>query len=329
MRGRSKMMHRLMERTPQSFTFILEDIIYSVYKPSKGAVRSASLPCRELQMKRLCSYLGAFLPIAFAAAVALPVRHADAGTFEDIKAKGTAVVATEVAYPPFEFYQDGKIVGFDKDVLDAVIAGWGVKLDQLDVPFSGILAGLLQRKYDFVCTGLIMNPDRTSKYAFTMPVAAAPVVLVKRKDNAKFTSVDDLTGLRIGGPVPPSGPSNVLTSYSKDLGDKAAAAIVYFQSAPDEFLALANGQIDAAVETSLTVGDLIKKQPDSFVIVGSIGKPFYYGWAARPEDGGLRDAINAQIERLNKSGELGKLQEKWFGKKMDTPTSGYLPAGAL
>ena len=43
----------------------------------------------------------------------------------------------------------------------------------------------------------------------------------------------------------------------------------------------------------------------------------------------LAEAHIAQIERLNKSGELGKLQEKWFGKKMDTPTSGYLPAGAL
>jgi polar amino acid transport system substrate-binding protein len=278
-------------------------------------------------MKMMSAIFGAAVAVAITA-TALSSR-ATAGTFEDIKARGKAVVATEAAYPPFEFIQDGKIVGFDKDVLDAVIAAWGVELEQLDVPFSGILTGLLQKKYDFVCTGLIMNPDRTSKYAFTMPVAVAPVVLVKRKDNTSFTSVEDLTGLRIGGPVPPSGPTNVLTSYSQGLGAKAAEEIVHFQSAPDEFLALSNGQIDAAVETSLTVGELMRKQPGVFEIVGTIGKPFYYGWATRPEDTALRDAINVQIERLNKSGELAKMQEKWFGAKMDTPTSGYLPEGAI
>jgi polar amino acid transport system substrate-binding protein len=268
------------------------------------------------------------LSIAFVAGAALSASPSHAGTFDDIKKKGVTVVATEAAYPPFEFIENGKIVGFDKDVLDEVIAEWGVKLEHLDVPFAGILAGLLQKKYDFVCTGLIMNPDRTSKYAFTMPVAVAPVVIVKRKDNTKFNSVDDLTGLRIGGPVPPSGPTNVLVSHNKTLGDKASQ-VVHFQSAPDEFLALSNGQIDAAVETRLTVAELMKKQPGVFEIVGEIGEPFYYGWATRPEDTDVRDAINAVIERLNKSGKLGELQEKWFGYKMETPTSGYLPAGSL
>ncbi len=279
-------------------------------------------------MKSGARLFGMALSIAFIAGAAVSAPPSHAGTFDDIKKKGVTVVATEAAYPPFEFIENGKIVGFDKDVLDEVIAEWDVKLEHLDVPFSGILAGLLQKKYDFVCTGLIMNPDRTSKYAFTMPVAVAPVVIVKRKDNTKLTSVDDLTGMRIGGPVPPSGPTNVLVNHNKTLGDKASQ-VVHFQSAPDEFLALSNGQIDAAVETRLTVAELMKKQPGVFEIVGEIGEPFYYGWATRPEDTDLRDAINAVIERLNKSGKLGELQEKWFGYKMETPTGDYLPAGSI
>jgi polar amino acid transport system substrate-binding protein len=256
-------------------------------------------------------------------------NSAAAGLFDEIKARGKVVVATEAAYPPFEFIQDGKIVGFDKDVLDRVVAAWGVELEQLDVPFAGILTGLLQKKYDFVCTGLIMNPERTSKYAFTMPVAVAKVALVKRKGDTKVKSIDDLTGLKIGGPVPPSGPMNVLTQYNETLGDKKAGELVHFQSAPDEFLALGNGQIDAAVETTLTLQELMRQHPDKFEIVGTIGEPFYYGWATRPEDTDLRDAINAEIKKLNDSGELAKLQEKWFGFVMETPTSGYLPPGSI
>src|SRR6516164_9953002 len=92
-----------------------------------------------------------------------------------IKSRGKVVVATEAAYAPFEFLQDGKIVGYDEDVLHKIIEAWGVQLEQIDVPFAGILAGLLEKKYDFVCTGLLMNAERAAKYAFTLPVAVAPI----------------------------------------------------------------------------------------------------------------------------------------------------------
>ena len=95
--------------------------------------------------------LGVALALAMGGA-----RSADAqNTLSDIKSRGKAVVATEAAYAPFEFLQDGKIVGYDKDVLDGVIKGWNVQLEQLDVPFAGILAGLIEKKDDFVSTALL------------------------------------------------------------------------------------------------------------------------------------------------------------------------------
>ena len=280
-------------------------------------------------MRQLAGFYRAATLMALVMVATLPIHRAEAGLFEEIMARNKIVVATEAAYPPFEFVENGEIVGFDKDVLDLVIAAWGIELEQLDVPFAGILTGLLQKKYDFVCTALIMNIDRTSKYAFTMPVAVAPVALLKRKGDANVTSVEDLSGIKIGGPVPPSGPMNVFADYNEGLGAKGAAEVVHFQSAPDAFLALANGQVDAAVETTLTLREIMRKQPDVFEIVGTIGIPFYYGWAVGSEDTDLRDAINVEIERLNKSGKLAELQEKWFGFAMDTPTSGYLPPGSI
>src|SRR5690348_18482933 len=78
-----------------------------------------------------------------AAAVALAYSTgARAAGVEVIKQRGIANVGTQADYPPFEFIQDGKIVGYDKDLLDAVISDWGVKLNQLDLPFAGLLTGL-------------------------------------------------------------------------------------------------------------------------------------------------------------------------------------------
>src|ERR1700761_8294492 len=121
----------------------------------------------------------------------------------EIKKNGKVVVGTEAAYAPFEFVQEGKMVGYDEDVLNRIIAAWGVKMEQIDVPFAGILAGLDQKKFDFVATALIMNPDRVVKYAFTMPVARGDVVFAQLKGSNKMAKgVGDLSGLAVGSGTP-------------------------------------------------------------------------------------------------------------------------------
>jgi polar amino acid transport system substrate-binding protein len=248
----------------------------------------------------------------------------------EIKSRGKLAVATEAAYAPFEFVEDGKIVGYDKDVLDLIVKSWGVSLEQLDLPFAGILTGLDQKKYDFVCTAMLMNPERTSKYAFTMPVALSEVVIFKRKGDDRIKDLKDLSGLTVGAAIPPAGPTSVFTAYNEDLkaGGKAAKNIVYFQGSPDVFLALGNQQIDVGIDSTLTFGAQTKQTPDTFEIIGKIGKPFYVGWAVRPEDPGLREAINTEIRKLRDTGVLAELQKKWFGYTMDIPDSGYLPPNA-
>jgi polar amino acid transport system substrate-binding protein len=277
--------------------------------------------------KRAWLTLGAMLALA----IGIGDQSAKAqDTLAAIKSRGKIVVATEAAYAPFEFIQDGKIVGYDKDVLDSVVKGMGVQLEQLDIPFAGILAGLLEKKYDLVSTALLINPERASKYAFTMPVAAAKIGIMKRAGDSKFKSIDDLTGLTIGSPVPPAGPTTAFQHYNDDLKAKGKAADknVYFPSSPELYLALANGQIDGAADSMLVIAEAMKKQPGKYEVVGTFGESFYIGWVTRPEDTSLRDAVNVEIRKLRDSGQLTQLQEKWFGLKMTIPDSGYLPPGA-
>ena len=69
-------------------------------------------------------------------------------TLEKIKRTGAVTVGTEAAFPPFEYIEDGKIVGYGKDILDYIIADLKVELNQLDLPWQGILPGVLAGKFD-------------------------------------------------------------------------------------------------------------------------------------------------------------------------------------
>jgi polar amino acid transport system substrate-binding protein len=284
----------------------------------------------RLSVRRILRTLLLVVPTA-ATIGGLPQVAASEGLFAKIKSRGEVTVATEAAYYPFEFVENGKIVGYDEDILNDIIKDWGIKMKQVDLPFAGILPGLLANKYDFVATALLINPERAVKYAFTMPVAASKVGILKRKGDTRVGSVTDFKGLVVGSAPPTGGPPQIFDAYIKSTlkpAGKAPADRKYFPSSADEFQALADHQVDAVVESMPVILGAMHKMPDTFEVVGTFGNPFWIGWVARPEDGDLRDALNVEIKKLRDNGEIARLQKKWLGFEAAPPDTGYLPAGA-
>ncbi|HUS96785.1 MAG TPA: transporter substrate-binding domain-containing protein [Hyphomicrobiaceae bacterium] len=262
--------------------------------------------------------------------LSLPAQAGE--TLNKIKKTGKVVVGTEAAFPPFEFVKGGKIVGYGKDILNHVVAGLDAKLEQRDVPWQGILPGLLAKKFDFVATSVILNPNRAKKFAFTMPIADGSLTLVKRKGDMRIKSVADLSGKSVATQLGTSAEKD-LRAVNNDLKKKGKAGVKemrLFTSIPEAYFALANRQVDAVLSPLPSVIVVIKKRPGVYEIVGPIGKQkSYFAWVTRKEDTELRDYINRKIKELHVSGMLTKLQEKWFGFRMELPTSGYLPEGAI
>lgn len=282
---------------------------------------------RRSSMTMLCSAL-----IAVAASCVVPAGPARADdSLAKVRQAGTLNVGTEAAYPPYEFVQNGQIVGYDKDILDYVMAGLkGIKLNQVDVPFQGLFPGLLAGKFDLIATALTMYPDATKKFAFTIPVAEGTLSILKRRGDPRIKNADDLNGKSVGVQLGTGG-EKILRAMNDKLkaSGKPGFDLKLFTSTPEEFLALANGQIDASVALLPTIKTLMKNQPNVYELVGPVqGERQYIGWAVRPEDKSLRDAVNVRIKQLVDSGKLYELQDKWFGFRMEVPTKNYLPPGA-
>lgn len=280
-------------------------------------------------VRTMVRVLGCWAVVATAATLCAATASAD--MIKTIKERGKVVVATEAAFEPFEFVQDGKIVGYNKDILDAVVAGLGVSLEQLNLPFQGLLPGLLAKKFDFVATSVAINEERAKKYAFTRPIGSFDNVVVVRDKEQNIKSPDDLNGKIVATQLA-SSVQPVLEAHTAALkakGGKGYGELKLFQAFPETQVALANGQVDAIVISSPTAAVLMRKFPNTYKIVGTVGESSHLAWVTRPEDKDLRDFINTTIDTLNDSGKLKELQMKWFGFRMDTPKQGYLPAGAL
>jgi polar amino acid transport system substrate-binding protein len=276
---------------------------------------------------------GGSLCAALLLACALCLSACNRGTPSDalttIRERGRLVVATEAAFEPFEFVANGRIVGYNKDVLDYVAAQLGVPLEQLNLPFQGLLPGLLARKFDFVATSVSITPERARRYAFTRPTGTSANTIVVRADDHRVRSPDDLADLVVATQLA-SSMQPVVEAHDEQLKARGRgyADLKLFTAFPDTYVALASGQVDAIVIASSSAAVLLKRSPGQYAIAATLGKPSYLAWVTRPEDRALRGFIDSKIDELRTSGKLRELQLKWFGAEMETPADGYLPPGA-
>jgi len=273
--------------------------------------------------------------LASSAALALPVvptlAFAEGGTLADIKKRGKLTVGTEAAYEPFEYVENGQVVGYGHDVLELMAAKLGVKLEQMNLPFQGLLPGLMSHKFDFVATSVGITPERAKRFAFSQPVGVVRSVLMVRVDETAIKSGMDIAGKTIGTQMGSSS-QPVADEFEKELKDKTGkgyAGTRLFQAYPDVSNALANKTIDVALMPSNIAAVQMRKQPNAFRIAGTIGQPKLLAWVANPNDLEIRKFINDSLDEFRANGKLAALQKKWFGGPMDTPRENYLPQGAI
>ena len=268
---------------------------------------------------------------AFAVSAFIAVGAQAETTLEKIKRTGTVTVGTEAAFPPFEFVENGKIVGYGKDILDYIIADLGVELVQLDLPWQGILPGVLAGKFDFVATTVSVRPERAKTYAFTVPIAEGTTWVMKRKGDDSITKVDDIAGKVVSAQLS-SGGQAAAEDFEKDMQARGVGSfgeLKLFTAYPEIFMATANGTADVAIGPLPTLAVASKKSEGTFELVGPIRDPSYMGWVTRPEDTDLRDYLSSVMLEMRDNGKLYESQDKWFGFKMPIPSEGYLPEGAL
>jgi len=244
-----------------------------------------------------------------------------------IKERKEIVIATEAAYKPYEYIENGKIVGYDKDLLDFVMEGLpGVKVTQVDVPWASVLPGLAVKKFDFVVTVVGITRERYDNFALTYPIGDGTVALLKRASDDKLSTPEDISGRIVGAQVG-SSQLRALQKYNTKLisdGKPGVEEIKEYAAFDEAYADLAAGRTAAVAQSISSLAGVVKERPDIFAIMTpTIGPKAYFSWVGRKDADSkpLVDFFNERIALANSSGKMKALQMKWFGFEMPVPTS--------
>ena len=170
------------------------------------------------------------------------------GVFAGCGAKddNTLTMATNAEFPPYEFMEDGKVVGIDAEIAQAIATKLGKELKIENVDFDSLIPGVQTNKYDFVMAGMTVTDERKEQVDFTQTYATGVQVIIVKEGSA-ITSADDLfkdgANNKIGVQLSTTG--DLYCTW--DIEDEGLGTVERYNKGADAVMALNSGKVDCVV----------------------------------------------------------------------------------
>jgi ABC-type amino acid transport substrate-binding protein len=218
-------------------------------------------------------------------------------------------VASDIAYPPFEFERDGEPVGFDIDLMNEIGKRAGFTPEYQNVTFDGIIGGLANNQYDAVISAMTITEERAERVDFSDPYFNADQSLLVPSDS-DIGAVEEIGDATVGVQIGTTG--EIKAKQFEERGD-ITGEVRTFDTIEDAFAALNNGQIDAIINDLPVSQDEVNSSDGGLEIVQIIPTGEQYG-IAFPKDSDLRQDVNQALAEIKEDGTYEEIYKKWIGR---------------
>lgn len=96
--------------------------------------------------------------------------------------------ATNAAFEPFEYYDNGRIVGIDMDVARAICDVLGKQFEVVDMEFDAVITSVQTGKADAAIAGITVTEERKKNASFTDPYTNVRQVVIVNGGSVRANS---------------------------------------------------------------------------------------------------------------------------------------------
>ena len=217
-------------------------------------------------------------------------------------AGGTLVMATNAEFPPYEYYEDGDIVGIDVEIAKAIAAKLGMELQIEDMAFDAIIPAVTSGKADFGAAGMTVTEERQRSVELTDTYANSNQVAIVKEDS-DITGSDALAGKIIGVQLGTTG--DALATEIKD------ATVERYNKGLEAVQSLTQGKIDAVVIDQATAEAFVKKTEGIKILEEKMSEE-EYAIAIKKGNMELVEKMNEAIKELKEEGKIDEIVAKYM-----------------
>ncbi|PHQ38596.1 basic amino acid ABC transporter substrate-binding protein [Halorubrum persicum] len=227
----------------------------------------------------------------------------------------TITPGTAPGFPPFEMQQDGELVGFDIDLLEAVVGETDYELGEwATFEFDSLIPALTQNEeIDVIAAAMTITEDRQETIAFSDPYwESDQAILVREGGDFQPSAWEDFEGVPVGAQSGTTGADQV----SANLIDPGIIAEGDYSSYDSYVFAvedLVNENVDAVV-IDLPVAETFAANRDVAVaFVEETGERF--GFGIRQGESEFQSALNDGLATVRDDGTYSEITNNWFGQE--------------
>lgn len=220
----------------------------------------------------------------------------------------TLTVCTLRDFTPMIYKKsDGKIVGYEVDILQQVAKKMNVALEYKITDFDNIWKQPKQNNCDIAAAGLTVTSERIKDGAkFTSPhFYLDQSVLIRTADKNKFHRLNDFVGKKIGI-VPGTTGESVAREHAPE-----GVIFVAFDDESVMLNALTEKKIDGIARGNLGNGYQAQLHPE-FSMIETVPTREKIAFALADNNEALYKEINNNIKQMKKTGILEKIYHTWF-----------------
>ena len=225
----------------------------------------------------------------------------------------TLKMGIEAAYPPFNNKDaSGNVVGFDKEIGDALCAKMKVECTVVTSDWDGIIPALNAKKFDFLISSLSITEERKQAVDFTEPYYSNKLQFIAPKATEDFkTDKAYLSGKTIGAQR-----ATLAGTWLEDrnMEDDYNVKVTLYDTQENAYLDLLSGRVDAILADKYVQYEWLKsKDGAAFEFKGDpVVESDKIGIAVRKGDDELRNKLNAALKEIVADGTYKKINDKYF-----------------
>jgi histidine transport system substrate-binding protein len=247
------------------------------------------------------------LVVAVALALAAGAGHA--------KEMTVVRFGVDPSYAPFEsLAPDGKLVGFDIDLGNAICERLKVKCVWVENSFDGMIPALKARKFDGILSSMSVTDKRQEQIGFTDKIDNVPPRLVAKRGSGLLPTPESLKGKSVGVEQ-----GSTQETYARAYWEPKGVSIRTYQTQDLVYQDLLSGRLDAALQSSVQadLGFLKTSNGRDYAFAGpALHDPKTLGVGAaigvRKEDNDLRQQINKALADMIQDGTYQQISRKYF-----------------
>ena len=211
------------------------------------------------------------------------------------KNENQLVMVTEAGFAPYEYYENGEVVGVDVDIAREIAKYLGKTLVVKDIAFDSIINEVKTGKADFGAAGISYSEDRAKNVDFSINYAVSKQVVIVN-NNSSIANVNGISNKKIAVQLGSIADTFVTERYKNA---NVVRQKKYLAAIED----LKTGKVDCVVMDELPAKEIVSKNEGIKILDGSLTNDSY-GMVVKKGNKELLDAINMVLQNLKDEGKI-------------------------